>query len=520
MGDPQPTSNRIYDTYVRVLILVAISVGIFARVYAFNNNPPGLNQDEASIGYEAWSLAFFGIDRNGVSWPVQLISWGDGQNVLYAWLAIPFIKILGLSISTTRLPMLISGLLSLPLVYRIGSRLFSVEAGLGALLFVALSPWHIMMSRWALESNLLPFVFVAGLAFAATQDQVKPWHWISACAFWALCLYAYGVAYLSIPIFVLGAQVVFVRFRSISIKSAIAGSLVFIGVAAPVALFIAINTFNWSSVSVAGLTVPHMPATARFASQLNVSEVLVPNAMMLLRILIRQTDGYVYNSALPYGIMYSPVFFVLSLLFAISTVVCAITRSWPVQRMLIALWIFACLPSGLVQIPNINRTNLLIMGLVVSAGLGVGLLERKFKGILPLCAAALLVACGFFVRDYVTVQHDRIAPGFFDGLVPALQYAQSKSSGNICVTGNVNMPYIYALFTEQTDPNEFQRTVIYASQTSRTGFVASYGRYTFGLERCDYGAASVILARTGDNMAGGLLGTKTSFGEYDVIVLK
>ena len=40
-----------------------------------------------------------------------------------------------------------------------GQKIRGTGFGLLALLVLALNPWHIMISRWALESNLLPFSF-------------------------------------------------------------------------------------------------------------------------------------------------------------------------------------------------------------------------------------------------------------------------------------------------------------------------------------------------------------------------
>jgi hypothetical protein len=64
---------------VRILAIVAIVLGIGARVVHFGSIPPGLNQDEASIDYETWSLLHYGIGRSSLSWPVHFISLGDGQ---------------------------------------------------------------------------------------------------------------------------------------------------------------------------------------------------------------------------------------------------------------------------------------------------------------------------------------------------------------------------------------------------------------------------------------------------------
>ena len=144
------------------LFLLILAVGIFARILDFSNTPPGLNPDEASIGVEAYYLLKFGMDRNGISFPIHLISWGSGQNAFYAYLLIPLIALRGLSIGTIRLPMMLSGILSLPLVYFAGKQLYDTKYALIVMFLMAISPWHIINSRWAVESNIFPFIFLVG----------------------------------------------------------------------------------------------------------------------------------------------------------------------------------------------------------------------------------------------------------------------------------------------------------------------------------------------------------------------
>lgn len=100
-----------------LVLLVIIIVGILLRVYQFTDIPPSLHQDEASAGYEAYSLLLTGKDRWGNSWLSYFPSWSTGQNVLYSYLSIPIIKFFGLNPLTTRLVSLIFGILTLPLLY-------------------------------------------------------------------------------------------------------------------------------------------------------------------------------------------------------------------------------------------------------------------------------------------------------------------------------------------------------------------------------------------------------------------
>lgn len=142
-----------------------MAVGIFLRVLNYPNLPAGLNQDEVASGYEAFSLLLTGADKWGNNLPVYLPGWGSGQNVLLAYLQVPFIFLFGLNTFAIRLPSLILGILILHLIYKLSQRLCDSKLGLLALFLAAILPWPIMSSRWALESNILPFLVLLGLLF-------------------------------------------------------------------------------------------------------------------------------------------------------------------------------------------------------------------------------------------------------------------------------------------------------------------------------------------------------------------
>ena len=74
-----------------LLLLAILLLGILVRVVGIAGAPRGFNQDEASAGYDAFAIAKYGIDRNGIHNPVHLIAWGSGQNAAYSWLCMPFI---------------------------------------------------------------------------------------------------------------------------------------------------------------------------------------------------------------------------------------------------------------------------------------------------------------------------------------------------------------------------------------------------------------------------------------------
>ena len=48
----------------------AILIAILLRTLNYLNYPAGINQDEASMVYDAWSILNHEIDRNGHSYPI------------------------------------------------------------------------------------------------------------------------------------------------------------------------------------------------------------------------------------------------------------------------------------------------------------------------------------------------------------------------------------------------------------------------------------------------------------------
>ena len=94
-----------------------MAAGVFVRCYRFLELPLGVNQDGTLAAVEAYCLAMDGTDQYGRSWPTYFEAWKFSQmSTLYSWLMIPFIRLLGLSKLTLRLPMLLVSLAMLPLI--------------------------------------------------------------------------------------------------------------------------------------------------------------------------------------------------------------------------------------------------------------------------------------------------------------------------------------------------------------------------------------------------------------------
>ena len=183
--------------------ILFLFVGFSSRLLCIQNFPSGLNADEASSGYEAYSILNYGFDRHGNSFPIFLESWGGGQNALYSYILIPFIKVMGLNLISIRLPMAIIGCISLYIFYKLLKKFNNDALTHIGLFFLAICPWHIMKSRWGLESNIFPdmILLMVYLIISFLKNGKKFLLYLSFCIA-GLSFYAYGTSYFFVPVFV------------------------------------------------------------------------------------------------------------------------------------------------------------------------------------------------------------------------------------------------------------------------------------------------------------------------------
>lgn len=443
----------------RLLFTVILAVGIFARLWEFSSLPPGLNPDEASIGVEAYYLYKFGMDRYGLSYPVHLISWGSGQNALYAYMLIPFVALKGVNAFVIRLPMVLAGILSLPLIYIAGRRLLGEKFALLAMFFMAISPWHIVNSRWAVESNIMPFFFLAGFTALTLANTKNRWFLVSSITF-ALSLYAYGTAYVGVPVFILLTIPLLLKLKRIDIKQVVIGAIAFVLIAFPIGLFLLVNTLQLEPLQLGAVTIPRLPVEARYETMAAVFgqspfQALAANARIMFDVLWRQSDAYPWNFVEPFGYFYK-ITFPLVLAGFILTLPFKFVKENRVEHWLIAAWMIASIVVGILHPVNLTRLNIIFTPLLFSIAVFILWLDRRIPHMIPVTASVLMIGFIFFTQMYHGDEYRRRASGIFnEGIIPAIQYAMQNTDSMICFTEQRYSMYIYVLLTQRFHPSEY-----------------------------------------------------------------
>lgn len=188
-------------------------LGFLLRVLWLDKYPVGFTPDEASFGYDAYSILKTGKDQWGRPFPLVLESFGDFKSPLYAYLAVPSVALFGLNKFAVRLPNAILGTAAILVLYFlvkelagyglrvVGSKKESVS--LIASFLLAISPWHIMLSRGAFEANLITFFLPLGVYLFLA----KKYNW-SAFVF-GLTLFTYHSAKLIAPVIFIALLFIF-----------------------------------------------------------------------------------------------------------------------------------------------------------------------------------------------------------------------------------------------------------------------------------------------------------------------
>ena len=432
-----------------ILSILVIFIGCFARLIYIDIYPVGLNQDEGSAAYDAWSVANYGIGRNGESFPVHFIAWGSGQNALYGYLMIPFIQIFGLTNLAIRLPMALVGCISLLVFYYFMKSAFGNKKAFVFTLIFAIFPWHLMKSRWGLESNLFPdLILWAVYAMYYGIVNKRNWCiWISSIIF-GLSTYSYGTSYFFVPIALLITYISLIIAKKFTIKQAIINLIIVTLVALPMILFVIINYFDLATIKLGPITIPKL-GTVRFEEITSLSsgissifQKFANNVAMLCT-----NDGNPLNYTAPYGLFYNAW---LTIPFIIIGLIKSIRNHFksPVYTFMNCLFIASLLLMFMVD-GAINRINIIFIPLTFY--IAYGIISFKKFAIVP-----LVIYLIFFIllqHYYYTDYQDTISSYMRVGFKEAIIEASNMDYEKLYIDNSINSCYVfYLIYNEVPTP--------------------------------------------------------------------
>lgn len=155
-------------TKIWFLLFAILTLSVVFRFFNLSSNPPSLDWDEASLGWNAYSLLKTGSDEYGVNLPLSIKSFNDYKPPLYVYFTQLPVLFFGLNEFSVRFVSAVAGSLLAIVAFGLAS-LLGKKTGLMAAFLTAVCPWMIHFSRGAFEANLGLFVLYFGLALCATR---------------------------------------------------------------------------------------------------------------------------------------------------------------------------------------------------------------------------------------------------------------------------------------------------------------------------------------------------------------
>lgn len=511
----------------RFLLPLILLLALFVRVLWLDKYPAGFTQDEAGLGYDAYSLLKTGKDMWGTTLPLTLRSFGDYKLPLYSYLAIPSVYIFGLSEFAVRLPGAIFGTLAILACYLMVKKLSENEnLAIYSALFLALSPWHISLSRGAVEANLTTFFIPLGVwAFMKGLSNPK-WMAASALSF-GLNLFSYHSARLFTPLIIFllinlkqrkptEKLTAGIRLLVLNNKIFIMIFFLFFSVAfasmfwgagkrgADLAIFN--PTDNWASVSdrrYEGVMEGLPDWTSRIFSN-KITYVLRTFAHNYLTYLspgflfIQGAGEWTYGMISGRGVLY-----LFEIILLTAAIIAIVKRKSFKGASFIIIWVLlASIPAALTKGSGYaaNRVTVMVPAIQILSAYGIVYLQEILKGkfrnfnigkyFIPGVIFVLILSFIGFSEDYIYHAQLKGAESMKYGMKEAVAYIDANEADyeQIVVSRSLGVPHIWVAFYEKLDPKLVQESSLqWVEQQKENGVVyidqlGSYrlGKYVFG----------------------------------------
>lgn len=186
---------------VYIVLFLIVIVSFFLRFIKVTENPPALNWDEISIGYNAYSVLKTGKDEWGKVFPIHFKAYGEYKLPVQVYVSIPGIYFFGLNELGIRITPVVYGTLTVLVMFFLARSLFGSQlAGLVSALLLGISPWHLHLTRASFESSMAVFLLTLAIWLFIKGFKDQKWFVISMAPF-ALSVFTYNSARIFTPLF-------------------------------------------------------------------------------------------------------------------------------------------------------------------------------------------------------------------------------------------------------------------------------------------------------------------------------
>lgn len=499
--------NNLY----KIIFGLVIFVAFILRFYQLGINPPSINWDETSIGYNAYSILKTGNDEYGNRLPLSFRSFDDFKPPVYIYLTVPSVALFGLSEFAVRVPSALFGTLAVAIFYLLVREVLRnfpssqrEQIALLSTFFMAVSPWHLQFSRAAYEGNIGLFFLISAI-YAFFVGLRRGYFLLPSSILFILSIYSYHSFRLIIPIFLIFLLVIFWKELLSKKKPAIISALIFVIFSLPVYSSLVLPSDVQARLSMVSI-FSESDSLKDNLRQLQISrennniigEVVYNRRSFYFReglkgyfdhftpnFLFVTGAGSFHHHAVNFGMMY---LWDLPFLFAgLYLFIRKIDKRILVMFLLLLL---APLPSSIATgAPHGVRSIAMVPTLLFALALGFYFVTIKIRVhkntivsrfLIFLIILAFLINFVIYLNQYY-VETPRLYGYFWQaGNKEAILKAKEleKNYDEIIMSYKYDQPYIYYLFYNRFDPKAYQENWSSVNQENER-FYRKIGKYTF-----------------------------------------
>ncbi len=422
------------------LIFIGIVITfLLTRLYMLSSIPFGVHIDEASVGYNAYSIAKYGVDRYLNPYPIYFLNFGNGQSAMYTYFAALLIKIFGYNLFILRIPSVVFGFITLTFGYLLGKELINKKFGLLVAFLITICPYFILASRFALDCNLMLGMFSASSysLLKAIKEEKNSKYIISGLLF-GLTLYSYALSYIILPVCLLLVLLYLLYTKKINIKQIICFVIPLVLLAIPLILSVLVQIKVLPEIITPYFSILKMGNDRVSEVSLSLSVVInnIKNVFQLL-----QNDPAYYNAEPKFGTLYlfSIPLVILGLLIISKKALIEVKKKKFNQYMYIYLLFIGTFIPMLFVINGylyINHLNSIYIILVIFLALGIKKICEYIKDYWFIIISIYLSAFLYFSYFYFNGYSNYALASFDNGYTLAIKDAYNHSK-KIYITNNM-----------------------------------------------------------------------------------
>lgn len=476
------------DLITKCLIIGILILALALRVYKLDSVPPSISWDEASVGYNSWTIANYGRDEYGKFLPLFFRSFGDDKHPIHVYINAISTKILGLNEFSTRLPAAFFGVLNVLLIYFLAKLLFNKEIiAQVAAVFLAISPYNLHFSRFNHEANFALAFFLLGLILFHLSFKWKALLTISFFSF-IICFLTYHPAKIVVPVTLL--TLVLLYFKKILLnKKGILSSflilLIFI-----FTLWVYPQLLGAARVSQTTLGKADVEKTKLF--QLTRNELLGKVNLVAIQYFWHFSPQFLFISGDKNPRLSSQTgeFYMIDLIFLLAGFLTLIYKRSKEGVLVLVWFLVAPLPSSLVgEAPHAARAMFMMGSWHLISAVGfysiLGLLKRPIFKIIVLIVTVIILALSLqnYLSYYYGEYAKRYAIEWQYGMKQIVEFVkQHKEYDQVFVTEIRSQPYIFFLYYLKLPLPDYLYSVIHNNNLDNRSHnnVASFDRFSFG----------------------------------------